>query len=93
MRFFAKVVFFALLPASAAFADSSQIVVMDLKNVRCYACMHTVKNALEKVPGVSDTQLDLEKKTATVKFDPVKTNPEMLCVATAKAGFPSSVRK
>lgn len=93
MRLFSKLLVFALLPIATAFADTFQIAVIDLKNIQCYACMHTVKKALEKVPGVNNTQLDLDKKTATVKFDPAKTNAELLIQATAKAGFPSSLRK
>ena len=31
-----------------------------------------VKNALERVPGVSSTTVDFDKKTATVTFDPDK---------------------
>jgi copper chaperone CopZ len=43
--------------------------------------------------GVEDMKMDIEKKTATVKFDPTKTNTEALAQATAKAGFPATIRK
>jgi mercuric ion binding protein len=93
MYFFTKLVVLALLPSALAFADESQIAVMDLHNIQCYGCLNTVKKALQQVPGVEDTKLDLEKKTVTVKFDRAKTNTEALVRATAKAGFPSTVRK
>lgn len=93
MSTFAKIFFLVLLPVVSAFADTPQVAVVDLRNVHCYACLNTVKKALQNVPGVQDAQMDLDKKTATVKFDPAKTNIEALTQATAKAGFPSTARK
>lgn len=93
MRMIAKLVALALLPISSAFASESHTVVMDLQKVQCYACMYTVQKALQKVPGVEGAQINLEKKTATVQFDPTKTNTEALVKATTGAGFPSTVRK
>ena len=89
----AKLMVIALFPIAFAFAGESQTVVMDLQNIQCYGCMNTVNTALLKVPGVQVAKMDLEKKTATVKFDPTKTNTEALVQATAKAGFPSTIRK
>lgn len=93
MHIMAKLVVIALLPISSTFAGESQTVVMNLQNVQCYGCMLTVKKALQKVPGVEDAKLDLEHKTATVKFDSTKTNTETLVKATTSAGFLSTVRK
>lgn len=93
MHLLAKLVVIALVPIASAFAGESQTAVMDLQNIQCYGCLNTVKKALQKVPGVEATKMDLEKKTATVKFDPAKTNTEALVQAMAKAGFPSTVRK
>lgn len=66
---------------------------MDLQNIQCYACLNRVKKALQNVPGVEDTKMDIEKKTATMKFDPAKTNIDALVQATVKTGFPSTVRE
>ena len=93
MRFFAKFVTLALIPAAVAFAGESKTAVMDLQKIQCFGCLQTVNKALQTVPGVEDTKLDLDHKTATVRFDPAKTNTDALSAATAKAGFPSSVRK
>lgn len=76
-----------------AFAAAVQTAVIDLKNVQCYACVMTVKKALEKVEGVKEIKVDLDHKTATVKFDPAKTNADVLIKATSDAGFPSTLRK
>jgi mercuric transport protein len=54
-------------------------------------CSITIHKALEKVPGVLETKVDYDHKTATVKYDSDKTNPSALVKATTNAGFPSSL--
>lgn len=93
MRLLAKMIVIALLNVSIAFAGNAQTAVMNLQNIYCYACMQTVQKALQKVPGVEETKVDLEKKTATVKYDPAKTNVDSLMQATKAAGFPSTIAK
>jgi mercuric ion binding protein len=74
-----------------AFAATPQTAVLDVKNMTCSMCSITIHKALEKVPGVIETKVDYEHKTATVKFDSDKTNPSALMKATTNAGFPSSL--
>jgi copper chaperone CopZ len=76
MSTFAKIIVLVIVPVVLAFADAPQVAIVDLRNVQCYACLKTVKRALQNVPGVQDAQMDLETKTATVKFDRTKTNME-----------------
>jgi len=76
-----------------AWAGTPQTVVLDIQNMTCELCPITVKKALGKVPGVADTKVDLDKRTATVTFDPDKANLAALVKATTDAGFPSSTRK
>jgi mercuric ion binding protein len=84
----------ALLTAPlTALAGSAQIVVLDVQNMTCELCPITVKKALGKVPGVADTKIDVNKRTATVTFDPDKANLSALVKATTDAGFPSSTHK
>jgi mercuric ion binding protein len=52
-----------------------------------------VNKSLEQVPGVASANVDLDKKTATVQFDPNKAAPAALVKATTNAGFPSAVHK
>lgn len=82
-----------LLSITSAVAAGLETAVMDLQRIHCVACLRTVEKALDKVPGVEDTRLDLESRTATVQYDPVRTDPESLVRATAEAGFPATVRK
>jgi mercuric ion binding protein len=76
----------------AARAGTPRTVVLDMQNMTCTLCSVTVKKALEKVPGVANAQIDYNKKTATVKYDPEKANPSVLVKATTDAGFPAKPR-
>jgi len=86
-----KLLFAALLamPLSVLAADP-QTVVLDVQNMTCELCPITVKKALDKVPGVAATEIDLAKRTATVKFDPERVNVAALVKATTNAGYPST---
>ena len=83
----------AMLMPLATLAATPQTAVLDVQNMTCSLCPATVKKSLEKVAGVSQAQIDLEKKTATVTFDADKTSAAALVKATTDAGYPSVVRK
>ena len=77
-------------PLSVLAADP-QTVVLDVQNMTCDLCPITVKKALDNVPGVAATRIDLGRKTATVKFDPDRADVVTLVNATTNAGYPSTV--
>ncbi|MDQ3261309.1 MAG: cation transporter [Burkholderiales bacterium] len=93
MRPITKFVATTILSISSAFAATSQTAIFDVQNMTCSLCPITIKKALERVPGVEDTKIDVAQKTATVKFDPAKANTAALMKATTDAGFPSTVHK
>ena len=84
---------FALLLATplGVLAADPQTVILDVQNMTCELCPITVKKALDKVPGVAATKINLAKMTATVKFDPDRANVAALVKATTNAGYPSTV--
>jgi periplasmic mercuric ion binding protein len=92
MRHSLAAVLVALMPL-AALAAPPQTAVLNVQNMTCGLCPVTVKKSLEKVSGVSQAQIDFERKTATVTFDPDKTATASLVKATTDAGFPSVIRK
>jgi mercuric ion binding protein len=92
MRYSLAALIAALMPL-AALAATPQTAVLDVQNMTCNLCPVTVKKSLEKVPGVSQAQIDFAKKTATVTFDADKTAAAALVKATTEAGYPSTVRK
>jgi periplasmic mercuric ion binding protein len=80
-----------VLSAGVAFASPPQTATLAVENMTCGTCPIVVKKALERVPGVSATLVDFDKKTATVTFDPDKATTARLTQATTEAGFPSKL--
>jgi len=80
-----------LLSAGPAGATPPHTVTLGVENMTCGTCPIVVKKALERVPGVSATTIDFDKKTATVTFDPDKATSARLIQATTEAGFPSKL--
>ncbi|WP_373321479.1 cation transporter [Vogesella indigofera] len=77
----------------AALASPPKTVTLEVKNMTCSLCPITVKKSLENMSGVSAVKVDGDKKTATVTFDPDKTQPEALTRATTNAGYSSTLPK
>lgn len=78
---------FIAAPAWAA----PQTVTLAVSKMTCAACPITVKQALSRVPGVTEVNVSFEKKQATVVFDDSQTNVATLTRATTDAGYPSTV--
>lgn len=86
-----SVLFAALLAVPlTVLAAEPKTVVLDVQNMTCELCPVTVKKALDQVPGVGATKIDFATKTATVIFDPDRTNVAALVKATTNAGYPST---
>lgn len=84
----------ALIAALAAPVWAApQTVTLSVPGMTCSACPLTVKLALNKVPGVSKTDVSFEKLEAFVSFDDAKTNVQALTKATADAGYPSTAKQ
>lgn len=85
-----------VLALSAALSASAwaatQTVTLSVPGMTCAACPITIKKALNKVEGVENIEVNLEKKEAVVTFDDAKTTVEALVEATTNAGYPSTVR-
>ena len=82
----------ALSAALSALAwAATQTVTLSVPGMTCAACPLTVKNALNKVEGVSKTNVTFEPREAIVIFDNAKTSVQKLTQATTNAGYPSTV--
>lgn len=90
-----KALFAAILLAAAslAAAQESKVATLYASKIYCDACAAVITKALRNVPGVGKISVDVEKKEVLVQFDPSKASVDDLTAATAKKGFPSSVRK
>ncbi len=93
MRKYWTILALAVGMTCVAWAVAQKTVTLAVQNMTCSMCPITVKNALEKVPGVSAVHVDFDKKTATVTYDPAKIQPDRLTRATTNAGYPSTVEK
>ncbi len=87
-----KLATWILVLSSLGIAAEPKTIVLEVKNMICELCPLTVKKALERVSGVQAVEVDFASKTATVTYDPAKTQPEALIQATTDAGYPASVR-
>lgn len=83
----------ALIIPVAVLAGDQQTAILDVQNMTCSVCPITVKKSLQRVPGVTDAKIDLDRGTATVRFDTGKADVAALVKATTEAGFPSTARK
>jgi len=78
------------LRASAAESGLSS-AALDVEKMACRGCRASVRGALEKMDGVGAFTLD--RKGATLAFDPARTDPERIAGTVFEAtGFRASVR-
>ena len=69
-----------------------QTVTLDVPGMTCSSCPITVKKALTNVDGVQQVKTSFEKKEAVVTFDDSKTSVAKLSMATADAGYPTTLK-
>ena len=81
----------ALSALSLSALATPTTVILSVPSMDCPVCPITVKAALKKVKGVSQAEVDFDKRQATVTFDDAKTNITALTLATGNAGDPSVV--
>ena len=77
--------------SASAFA-ASKTVTLSVPGMYCEMCPATVSKALKKVNGVEKVAASFETKQAVVTFDDGKASVDKLLEATAKAGYPSTVK-
>ena len=70
---------------------AQRTVTLGVPGMTCGACPITVKRALSRVPGVTRTEVDFDKKQAVVTFDDATVKVDQLTRATTDAGYPSSI--
>ncbi len=62
-----------------ACAQQNQSFTIRIKGMRCDDCAHKVMDKLTKINGVDDIQFNLERRTATISY-----NPEVTCEDSIK---------
>jgi periplasmic mercuric ion binding protein len=84
--------FLGFLGLSTPALAESKTVTLSVPGMYCEVCPITVKKALQKVAGVEKVSASFETKQAVVTFDDSKASVNKLREATAKAGYPSTVK-
>jgi len=64
-----------------------QTAILNINGMTCMGCVTSIEKVLEKITGVSDSDISLKKKQAKIQYDPEKTNINKLKEAIVGAGF------
>src|SRR5229473_1107187 len=84
---------FGKLPPTAQDQLSNGLsrTVISVDGLRCVACEIPVRHALRRIEGVKAIYVSAATKTATVEYEPAKTNPERLVAAINSTGYRTSL--
>jgi copper chaperone CopZ len=86
---------FASAPASAQtqtrLANGLDRVAIPVEGMSCATCEIAVRHALKRIDGVKSAHVSVATKTATVDYEPAKTNPKQLVVAINSTGYRASL--
>lgn len=82
-----------LLVTSMVNAADSATTQLDIKGMDCASCPLTVKVALKKISGVAEVDVDYKSRSAKVRYDPAKTQADVLAKTVTDIGYPTTVRK
>ncbi len=69
----------------------SRTVTLPVSGMTCAACQSRVQRALERTPGVEQAGVNLLLNSATVRFDPQVTSPELLVSAVKQTGYDAAL--
>ncbi len=64
-----------------------QTTILNIKGMTCMGCVSSIRNILEKIPGVSGAEVSLEDAQVTIQFDAARTDVDQLKHAIEDAGF------
>jgi mercuric ion transport protein len=86
---------FASAPSAAQtetqLSNGLRRIVVSVEGLSCVTCEIPVRHALRKVDGVKSVKVSAATQTATVEYQPTKTNPEQLVAAINATGYHASL--
>ena len=82
----------ALVLATAALAEETARVTLDVPSMNCSLCPIAVSRVLRKQPGVQKVEADLATRTARIVYDSAQTTPGRLARAVSDAGYPATAK-
>ncbi len=78
-------------PRAEQAADGRERVVLRVEGMSCATCEIAVRRALKQVDGVASADVSVATNTATIEFDPRKTNLDKLGAAVNSTGYRGSL--
>ena len=89
-----RYVFGSLPPgAESRLPNGLSRVVVSVDGLSCVTCEIPVRHALRRIDGVKAAHVSAATKTATVDYEPAKTNPEQLVAAINSTGYRAALPK
>lgn len=64
-----------------------QTTIINIKGMTCMGCVRSIKNVLEKIPGVNSAEVSLEDAQVTIQFDGAIASNDQFKHAIEEAGF------
>lgn len=74
-------------------ATESKTVKLKITGMTCAGCSTQISTVLKNINGVLDQTVEYPAGIATVKYEPVKTNPDEMIKAIEKIGFTAELFK
>jgi copper chaperone CopZ len=68
-------------------------IVVPVEGLSCVTCEIPVRHALRKIDGVKSVEVSAATKTATIEYEPAKTDPDQLVAAIDATGYRASLPK
>ena len=78
-------------PTQTQLGNGLNRIVISVGGLSCVTCEIPVRRALRRIDGVKSTEVNAATKTATVDYEPAKTNPKQLVAAINSAGYHASL--
>ena len=64
-----------------------ETIQLNIQGMTCNGCVNSVRNVLQKTPGVSSVEVSLEHHRATVTYNPAQANPAQFKAIVEDAGY------
>lgn len=78
---------------AASKTDAESVVVFLVEGMTCAGCAAGMKATIEREEGVVSAEVDYEKASARIRFDPEKTTVEKLIAAFGELGYNAQLKE
>ena len=74
----------------AAELEHDHLAVIRIEGMHCHKCEKTIQQAIKRLVGVNEVEVDFPTSQASVLFDPAKVTVADLMHAVTQAGYQAS---